>query len=71
MSYSNEKHITLGPYYYPYLYMSSEKKENKYGIKERNIEGITKVLKLKNNEINILLSILEMGINTNKIILQI
>ena len=30
--------MILGSYYYTYEYMSSEIKENKYGIKERNIE---------------------------------
>ena len=49
-------------------YISLKIKENKYGIKERNWR--TKLLKLKNNEISKILSIPEMAINTNKILLQ-
>ena len=39
-------------------------------IKERNIEWVSKPLKLKNNEISIILSIPEMAIKTNKILTQ-
>ena len=49
-------------------YISLKIEENKYGIKERNWR--TKLLKLKNNEISKILSIPEMAINTNKILLQ-
>ena len=49
-------------------YISLKIKENKYGIKERNWR--TKLLKLKNNEISKILTIPEMAINTNKILLQ-
>ena len=69
-SYSNDYYITLGPYYVGYDYISLEIKENKYEIEERNIEGVSKVLNLKNKEISTILSLPEMALNTDQILLQ-
>ena len=70
ISYSNDYYITIGPYYVGYDFISLEIKENKYDVEERNIEGVANVLKLENNEKSTILSIPEMAINTNYILLQ-
>ena len=70
ISYSNDYYITLSPYLYYYDFISVEIKENKYNTKERNIEGISKVIKMKNKETSTILSIPEMAMNNKRILLQ-
>jgi hypothetical protein len=70
-SYSNDYYITLSPYY-PEQYISFEITENKYDVKERNIQGVANVIKIeKENKKSTILSIPEISEKINSTLLQL
>ena len=62
-AYSNYYYVTLSPYN-PNEYISLVITENKYNTKERNIEGVNKIIKLETSEKSTILSIPEIITNT-------